>query len=180
MQLEARAASDACRLVNLTHGQLDVVSGLARTTDHREICVGDIAHRAPAVDVIEGSHCPTANRAQHLCHRPQKRRLRGRVFSVCEGRALDCDRHWYPLSPGVCPDHYPDHYTCRNAARTCDQMFDRDWPPSTLIVAPTSHDARGEARKATTSATSSARPKRPAAIFASMKAAIPSGSLSSR
>ena len=46
-------------------------------------------------------------------------------------------------------------------------MIERVWPPSTLRQAPVTHEARGEARNATTFATSSGRPKRPKAIVSS-------------
>ena len=55
-------------------------------------------------------------------------------------------------------------------------MFDLLWPPSTLTQAPVTQLARGEARKTTTLATSSAVPKRPRGMFWRTNWAIPSGS----
>ena len=54
-------------------------------------------------------------------------------------------------------------------------MFDRDWQPSTVIDAPLIQLARGEARKATTAPTSSARPKRPNGSSRLMNSAMPCG-----
>ena len=51
----------------------------------------------------------------------------------------------------------------------------RDWQPSTVIDAPLTQLARGEARNATTAPTSSARPKRPNGSSRLMKSAMPCG-----
>src|SRR5690606_34201304 len=56
------------------------------------------------------------------------------------------------------------------------QMFDRLWHPSTVIEAPEIQLARGDARKAITSPTSSARPKRPNGSSRLTNSAMPSGS----
>jgi len=52
----------------------------------------------------------------------------------------------------------------------------RPWPPSTTQQAPVTQEARGEARKAMTVATSSAVPKRPSGMFSLTKLDMPSGS----
>ena len=64
------------------------------------------------------------------------------------------------------------------AALRClqDQRFDFDWQPSTTTEAPLIQLARGEARNATTSPTSSARPKRPNGSSRLTNSAMPSGS----
>src|SRR5262249_3012291 len=50
------------------------------------------------------------------------------------------------------------------------------WHPSTTTDAPLTHEARGEARKATTAATSSGRPKRPKGSSSRIIRAMASGS----
>src|SRR5437588_12722487 len=55
-------------------------------------------------------------------------------------------------------------------------MLLRDWPPSTVQLAPVTRLARSEARKLTTAATSSGRPKRPSGMSDLTKAVMPSGS----
>ena len=55
------------------------------------------------------------------------------------------------------------------------QVFDLDCPPSTLMHVPVTQLARGEARKATTAATSSGVPNLPEGIFSSTNLAILSG-----
>ena len=55
-------------------------------------------------------------------------------------------------------------------------MFDRLWQPSTVIAAPLTQLDLGDARKQTTLATSSARPKRPKGSSRLTNSAIPWGS----
>ena len=55
------------------------------------------------------------------------------------------------------------------------QINDLDWQPSTLTQAPVMSEARSEARKTTTFATSSGRPNRPSGISALTNCSIASG-----
>ena len=56
------------------------------------------------------------------------------------------------------------------------QICERDWQPSTVTDEPLIQLARGDARNATTSPTSSARPKRPNGSSARTNSAMPAGS----
>src|SRR5262249_20203301 len=60
--------------------------------------------------------------------------------------------------------------------RAGHQMLALDWPPSTVAQAPVIQLARGEARKATSAATSSGLPNRPNGISRRMNSAMPAGS----
>ena len=60
------------------------------------------------------------------------------------------------------------------------QICDRDWQPSTVTDEPLIQLARGDARNATTSPTSSARPKRPNGSSLRTNSAIASGSALTR
>ena len=57
-----------------------------------------------------------------------------------------------------------------------DQIWERDWQPSTGTLAPLIQLARGDTRNATTAPTSSGRPKRPNGSSRLTKSAIPAGS----
>ena len=57
-----------------------------------------------------------------------------------------------------------------------NQIWERDWQPSTGTLAPLIQLARGETRNATTAPTSSGRPNRPNGSSRLTKSAIPAGS----
>ena len=57
-----------------------------------------------------------------------------------------------------------------------NQIWERDWQPSTGTLAPLIQLARGDARNATTAPTSSGRPKRPNGSSRLTKSAMPAGS----
>src|SRR6185312_10110456 len=57
-----------------------------------------------------------------------------------------------------------------------DQIWERDWQPSTGTLAPLIQLARGDTRNATTAPTSSGRPNRPNGSSRDTNSAIPAGS----